>query len=103
MWPLPGHYCSIRSETPVNTPPPEILGPHDHCSNSSRYFGAPFKVQIGMTQGYLLYSTIFNVVVYAFLLHRVAVLIEAEGTAAPDIGVFLQYIQCMVEYLYADN
>ena len=72
-------------------------------ANSSRYFGDPFKGQSGMNQGYLLYPTILNVVVDAVLRHQVTVLIAAEGTAAPDIEGFEQYIQWMAAYLYAEN
>ena len=57
-------------------------------ANSGRYFGTPFKVQNGMNQGYLLYTTIFNVVVDAVLQHQVTVVIAAEGTEAPDIEGF---------------
>ena len=71
--------------------------------NSGRYFGDPCKGHRSLTQGYLLYLMIFNVVVDAFLWHRVTVLIAAEGTTAPDIEVFVQYIQCMTAYSYADN
>ena len=72
-------------------------------AKSGRYFGAPFKGHSGMTQRYLLYLTIFNVVVYVVLQNRVTVATAAEGKAAPDIEVFVQYIQCMTAYSYADN
>ena len=72
-------------------------------AKSGRYFGAPFKGQCGMHQGYLLSPTILNVVVDAVLQHQVTVLIAAEGTAAPDIEGFGQYIQRMSLYLYAED
>ena len=72
-------------------------------AKSGRYFGAPFKGQSDINQGYLLSTTIFNVVVDAVLSHRVTVLIAAEGTAAPDIEGFGQYIQRMSLYLYAED
>ena len=57
-------------------------------AKSSIYFGATFKVQRGMTQGYLLSPTIVNVVVHAVLRHWVTVVTAAEGEAAPDIEGF---------------
>ena len=68
-------------------------------ANSGGYFGSPFKGQHGMTQGYPFYTTIFNVLVDAVLQHRVTVVTAAEGTAAPDIEGFVQYIQQMLVYL----
>ena len=53
-------------------------------AKSSIYFGATFKVQRGMTQGWLLSPTIVNVVVHAVLRHWVTVLTASEGGAAPD-------------------
>ena len=52
---------------------------------------------------YPLSPTIFNVVVDAVLRHRFTVVTAAEGTAAPDIEGFGQYIQRMAAYLYADD
>ena len=57
-------------------------------AKSGRYFGPPFKGHLGMNQGYLLYTTIFNVVLDTVLRHQVTVVISAEGTAAPDIEGF---------------
>ena len=53
-----------------------------------RYFGAPFKGQSDINQGYLLSTTIFNVVVDVFRSHWFTVLIAAEGTAAVDTTYF---------------
>ena len=69
----------------------------------SRYFGSPFKVQHGMTQGYPLYPTVFTFVVDAVLRHQVTVVTAEDGKMAPDKGGFGQYIQLMTEYLYSDN
>ena len=43
------------------------------------YLGAPFKVQIGMTQGGPLSPIIFNVVVDMVLWHWVTLVAETEG------------------------
>ena len=66
-----------------------------------RYFGSPFKVQLGTTQGYPITPTIFNVVVDAVLRYHVNVMTAADGTSTPYIESFGQYIQMMEEYLYS--
>ena len=45
------------------------------------YFGDPFKVHRGTTQGYPLSSTIFNVVVDSVLRHWVTMVSAAERTS----------------------
>ena len=44
-------------------------------SRAGRYFGRPFQGQLGVTQGVPLLSTLFNVVVDAFLRHWVSVVV----------------------------
>ena len=56
-----------------------------------------------MTQGELLYTTIFNVVLYMVLNHWVTMVTEAEGTVEPGTEGFVLDIKCLVEYLYADD
>ena len=62
-------------------------------SLSVSYFGASFKCQHGMTQGYPLYMKIFNVVVDVVLSHWVLAVAEAEGGIGPaDFGWEIQLI-----------
>ena len=56
-----------------------------------------------MTQGKLLYSTIFNVVVDVVLNHWVTMVAATEGTVEPGSYGFVWDIKCLVEYLYADD
>ena len=72
-------------------------------ARDSGYFGAPFKGQRGVTQGKLLYSTIFNVVVDVVLNHWVTMVAATEGTVEPGTDGFVWDIKCLVEYLYADD
>ena len=44
-----------------------------------RYFGAPVKVQNGVTQGDPISPMVFNVVVYSVLWHWIYVEVEVEG------------------------
>ena len=73
-------------------------------AKSGIYFGYPFKVQSGMTQGYLLSPTIFNVVVDAVLRHWVTVLTAEEGTEAPDIeGLDSKFNGCQHIYILTND
>ena len=68
---------------------------------SDRYFRASFKGQSGVTQGYPISPTTFNVVVYMVFLHSLSVLAEAEGGAGPKGSG--RDIQRLGEYFYADD
>ena len=65
------------------------------------YFGEPLKVQRGVTQGYLLYPKIINVVADSIIHNWVSVLVEAEGKAG--LYGFERYTQQLAAYFYANN
>ena len=62
------------------------------------YFGRPFKGYQGVTQGYSLSPTIFNVVVDAVICHWVTVVIPTEaGTGGLGLTIIV-----LAGYFYAD-
>ena len=69
----------------------------------SGYFGTPSKGQRGMTQGDPLSPTIFNVVVDAFLYHWFTVVAATEDIEDTSTEGFVQDIQRLKEYFYADD
>ena len=72
-------------------------------ARTSGYFGDPFKGQRGVTQGDLLSSTIFNVVVDMVPNHWVTMVAVTERKVEPGTEGLVWDIQCMVEYFYADE
>ena len=66
---------------------------------AGRYFGRPFKGYLGVTQGYHLSPTIFDVVVDAVIHHWVTVVMPTESGKG---GLGLTIID-LVEYFYADD
>ena len=74
----------------------------DHLSIVARaghYWGTPFKVHQGVTQGGPLSPTIFKMVVEVVICHWVMLL--AGGEAGPD--GFWQVVQWLVALFYADD
>ena len=68
-------------------------------SRAGRYFGLPFKGYRGMTQGYPMSPTLFNVVVDTVIHHWVAVVVATkEGMEV--LGMSIWYL---AGYFYADN
>ena len=63
------------------------------------YFGIPFKGYQGATQGKPLFSSIFNVVVDAFIRYRVAVVSPTEG-GKERLGLS---IQDLAAYFYSNH
>ena len=69
------------------------------AARASGYFGIPFKVYHGVTQGDTPSPTIFNVVVYAIICYLVMVLAPTDdGTYG--LGLLIQYLAA---YFYADD
>ena len=66
---------------------------------SGRYYGAPFKGSRGITQGNLLFPTIFNIVAYTVILHWATVV--AGEDAGPDS--FFRSVQTLVMIFYVDD
>ena len=70
------------------------------------YCGAPFKSVCGVTQGYPLFTTVFNVVVDAVLQHWVTVVAVTEWSVEPGASgteSFGQYVQQLVGFFYAGD
>ena len=80
-----------------------VLWRHWECLNmvarACGYFRDPFKGQCVMTQGYLISTIIFNMLVYTVLWHWVAAVEETEGGEEPRTEGFGQDIQQMVTFL----
>ena len=68
-------------------------------SRAGRYYGTPFKVHRGVTQGYPLSPTVFNMVVDSVNFHWVMLLVGGES--GPD--GFGRLVQWMAEFFYADD
>ena len=69
----------------VPLPPPALLVPTRYGFTGRGYFGTPFKDYRGVTQGYPLSPTIFNVVVYVFFIHCFTVVSMTDE--AVELGV----------------
>ena len=67
------------------------------------YFGVPFKVQHGVTQGEPLYPMILNVVVDTVFWNWVTVVVATEGKADTSTEGFGWYIQWLEAYFYAND
>ena len=63
------------------------------------YYGTPFKVHRGITQGDPLYPTIFNMVVDAVIQHWVILMTEEEA----GLDVFGWAIQWLAAFFYAND
>ena len=59
---------------------------------SGGYFGPPFQVYGGLTQGYLLSHTVFNVVVYTMIRNWVTVVAPTEA-GADGLGETIQELE----------
>ena len=68
-------------------------------SRVGSYYGTPFKVHCGVTQGIPLSTTIFNMVVDVVIFHWV--ILVAREEAGPD--GFVQEVQCLVAFLYTND
>ena len=66
---------------------------------AGRYYGTAFRGARGVTQGDPIYTTIFNVVVYAVVIHWVTVMIEG----VEERGERGQEGRYEVTLLYADD
>ena len=72
---------------------------------SDGYFGTPFKGYRGVTQGGLLYPTIFNVVIDAVVQSCVTVVELMEEAVYPgtaDMERFMRDVQPLSEYFYLE-
>ena len=70
------------------------------------YYGTPFKGVLGVTQGGLLYPTIFNVVLDVVLWHLVAIVASMEEAVVPGAAVTEgsgREVQHLSAYIYTDN
>ena len=71
-------------------------------SRAGGYFGDPFKGWSGVTQGDPLSPMISNMVVYAVLQILVSAVTATEGVVERGTDVFVQAIQWLAAYFYAE-
>ena len=76
---MPGHTGGIWSGAQGPPPPKQVLGATTYGSAGGGYYVEPFCGEIGVTQGYPMPPTIFNVVVDTVVHHWESLVAETVG------------------------